>query len=326
MQQLVWFTAPASTPSPTPARFPSNRWSSVLRCGPLLLFLLAAMIAAGCRQGNRMDQPPVGAPTGPKKPLRVVSLSPKNTEMMYAIDAQDCLVAVTSFCDYPPSAKELPNIGGFAANAISLEAIVAQKPNLVLSAGSIQQPVTEPLKNMGLEVVDLDAESFGGLFAEIERLGQRVDRSGQALQLMRSMQKRLDRVKAIARTIPQDKRRSVLYRVWNEPLLVAGQKSHLHEMIQICGARNAADSLTESYPRVSLEWVLQANPDVVLVPSDAAHAEQSEPPAWESLRARHEGRFRYLDGDRLSRFGPRSVQALEELAHAVYPEYYPNAP
>ncbi|HKM51759.1 MAG TPA: helical backbone metal receptor, partial [Isosphaeraceae bacterium] len=98
--------------------------------------------------------------TLPRAPQRIVSLAPSNTELLFAIGAGDQVVAVTSFCDYPPEAQKRQRIGGFSCESQSLEQIVALKPDLVVAAGDLQWPVISQLERLHVPIVSLEAGSL----------------------------------------------------------------------------------------------------------------------------------------------------------------------
>ena len=109
--------------------------------------------------------------TFPRAPERIVSLAPKNTELLFAIGAGDRVVGVTSFCNYPREAQTRERIGGFSGMSQSLEQIVALKPDLVAAAGELQWPVITELERLGIPIVSLGADSLAGLYRELDLLG-----------------------------------------------------------------------------------------------------------------------------------------------------------
>ncbi|GAH13523.1 unnamed protein product, partial [marine sediment metagenome] len=93
-------------------------------------------------------------------PQRIISLSPANTEILFAVGAGRQVIGITEYCNYPLEAKSLAKIGGFAANTISLEKIISLKPDLVLSEAGIHRPIIEALEGSDIPVVALKASTL----------------------------------------------------------------------------------------------------------------------------------------------------------------------
>ena len=110
--------------------------------------------------------------TLPRVPARIVSLAPKNTELLFAIGAGERVVGVTNYCNFPPEARSRKRIGGFSSKSQSLEKIVALKPDLVVAAGELQWPSITELERLGVPVASLGAESLAGLYRELDLLGR----------------------------------------------------------------------------------------------------------------------------------------------------------
>ncbi len=266
--------------------------------------------------------------TLPEIPQRIVSLAPSNSEILFAVGAEDQVVGVTQFCNYPPEAcadKEV--VGGFSAKSISVEVIVSLEPDLVLSRGEIHRPIIEALEQQGIPVIALTGRSFEEVYADIQQVGQVTGHPDQAEQVVAAMQARVAQVTEAVADIPQEERLQVFYEVWDEPLMTAGPNTFIGQMIDLAGGINIFGDVAEDYPVVSSEEVIRRNPDVILAPD--THAEKVTPealaqrPGWETIQAVQEGRIHLVDGDIVSRPGPRIVDGLEAVARALYPERFP---
>jgi cobalamin transport system substrate-binding protein len=264
--------------------------------------------------------------TFPRAPERIVSLAPRNTELLFAIGAGDRVVAVTSFCNYPPEARRRERIGGFSSESQSLEQIVALKPDLVVADDEFQWPVITELERLGVPIVSLGAESLAGLYRELDLLGHLTGHENDAARLTEGMKRRVEQVAATARTIKPEQRVTVLYHVWSEPLMTAGPSSYVGELIAICGGINMVGDAREPYPYISQEVLLARDPEVILAPSVEAEPMTVERlrtrPGWSNLRAVRNNRIYLIDGDLISRCGPRLVDALEIMARALYADRF----
>lgn len=259
-------------------------------------------------------------------PQRIVSLVPSNTEILFAVGAGQQVVGVTEYCDYPPEAQTREKIGGFSAKTISVEKIVALEPDLVLSAGEIQQSVIEALEQAEIPVFALAPERLAGVYHNIETVGRLTGRETQAAEVVAEMQDRVAAVTEKSQQIPEDKRPAVFYEVWDEPLMTAGPTTFVGELIELAGGKNIFADVSEEYPQVSAETVIQRDPDVVLGPD--THGEEliaeniKARPGWENIRAVKEGRIYLVNGDIVSRSGPRLVDALEAIARTLHPDLF----
>lgn len=259
-------------------------------------------------------------------PQRIVSLAPKNTEELFAVGAGDRVVGVTTYCNYPPEAREREQIGGFSSKSISLERIVELHPDLVVSAGRIHAPIIAELDRLEIPVVALGAESFDDLYLELKILGTLVGREKETAALVERLQSRVGAVREIAESIPPQERVSVFYLTWDEPLTAAGPGSYVGQMIEICGADNIISDVAAQYPQISQEVLIDRNPDVIVAASMGSMRRSVEglraKPDWSDLTAVRENRVFLLHSDLVSRCGPRLVDALEDMAHAIYPDRF----
>ena len=259
-------------------------------------------------------------------PQRIVSLSPKNTEMLFAVGAGGQTVGTTTYCNYPPAAAQIEKIGGFSSKSISLERIVNLKPDLVLSVGELHAPIIQELERLSIPVIAFSADSFAGLFDDLQLLGRMTGHEAEASTLVSKLQERVDLVKEKASSVPSPERLTVFYYVWGEPLTGAGPTSYLGEMIQFCGGVNVIDDPSTRFPKLTMEVLLAKNPEVIVSStnhSDLVSVESLQSrPGWSGLTAVQAKRIHLLDGNLVSRLTPRSVDALELMAHAVYPAHF----
>jgi iron complex transport system substrate-binding protein len=261
-----------------------------------------------------------------KPPERIISLAPRNTEILFAVGAGDRIVGVTSFCNYPPEAAKREHVGGFSGPTINLEKIVALRPDVVFTAGNLHEPLIERLENLGLTVVALYAESFEEMHRELELVGRVTGRRKQAKAIATDLKQRIGDVHDKAKSIPAAERRSVMYLVADEPLIAAGPASFIGKLIENCGGENVFADVEQAYPQIGEESMLARNPDVLLAPSSldtpAFRARLAERPAFSKLKAVREGNIVFLNEDLLSRCGPRSADAQYAVAKAIYPDYF----
>ncbi len=257
---------------------------------------------------------------------RIVSLAPSITEILFAVGAGSQVVANTQYCNYPPEADALPEIGGFSAKTISIESIVALDPDLVIGGSTAQTTVAEALAPMGIPTLIFEPKSFEDVYANIAMVGLATGHSAEAEALVAEMQARVAAVEAVVAEIPAEQRPSIFYEVFDEPLLSAGPNTFIGQMMTLVGATNIFADTNEEYPVVSAEAIVDRNPDVIVGPD--SHGDKLTPeqlalrPGWERINAVQNERIYLLDGDMASRAGPRLVDVLESLAKILYPENF----
>ncbi|MFZ2170882.1 MAG: cobalamin-binding protein [Methylococcaceae bacterium] len=259
-------------------------------------------------------------------PARIVSLSPSNTEILFAVGAGSLVVADTTYCDFPIEAQKLPKIGGFSAESISIETILSLKPDLVLANGSGQEAVITALEQAKVKVVAVSAATFEDVYANIEMIGKVTGHNAEAAGVLDNMKASVASVAQKIASIPQDKRPTVFWEVWDEPLMTAGPGTFTGQMIEMAGGVNLFAELSEDYPQVSAEEVIKRNPAFILGPDshgDKLTVEQlAARPGWEQIAAVKENKIFLIDGDTSSRPGPRLADALEAIAKSLYPDLF----
>jgi iron complex transport system substrate-binding protein len=253
-----------------------------------------------------------------KTPSRIVSLAPSVTEMLYAIGAADQLVGVTDFCNYPPEAAGKPKIGYTNPN---LEILVALKPDLVVAPDEFLKPdVSLKLEQLKIPVFVLAARNVEDIFGHIQILGRILDRAVAANDVAMALRRQLAEIKARTQAVEPVR---VLYVLNSHPLITVGPGSFIDQLIGMAGGINVAAQSGTSYPRLSMESVLQQDPEVLLFPVGETEGiskdEQQAWRQWPTITAVKQGRLHQIPADLLNRPGPRIVQGLERLAEALHP-------
>lgn len=249
---------------------------------------------------------------------RIVSLVPAATEILFALGAGDAVVGRTRYGVHPEAARRVASVGEGVRP--STELVVARDPDLVvLYAGEENRSSVREFGRLGLRTLALEHDTFEDLFRTIEALGAVTGRAGRARQLVRELGCELS---AVAAATAGTTRPGVYYDVWGDPPITVGSGSYLDSLISVAGGDNVFGDLTAPSPRVSLEAVVDRDPDVVVWPrtgSSASGTPPSERPGWEGVPAVARGDVVRVDGDLLHRLGPRIGRAARELAAALHP-------
>jgi iron complex transport system substrate-binding protein len=257
---------------------------------------------------------------------RIVSLSPSVTESLFAIGAGGQVVGRTDYCNYPPEATKLPSIGGFDASTISMESIIALQPDLVIGGSVYQADVIKALQDSGIKAFISQPANIQGIMDTLTLFGRVTGHEDQATSVANEMQSRVDAVKKVVSTIPADKRPTVFYEVWNEPLMSANGKTVVGELIDLAGGVNIFADLPDEYPTVSVEQIVKVDPQFIIGPS--SHGDQmtaeviGKREGWGNLSAVKNKAIYIVDGDIVSRYSPRIVDVLDAFAKILHPDLF----
>lgn len=259
-----------------------------------------------------------------RRPQRIVSAAPSNTEILFALGAGDRVVGVTQFCDYPEEAKSRPKIGDLKPN---LEAIIALQPDLVMGISGMPTEVLAGLESAKVPVIIWSPQQFDGVLRNIELTGRAVGAEAAATRIVQDMRTRWDAVAAKARTATRRPR--TLYELdATDPTkpYAAGAGNFVDAMITAAGGVNVAASTGQTWPQLSLEAVVSLDPEVVVL-GDSAFGVTAESvarrPGWRQLTAVQRGALVPVpDSNLTTRPGPRLVQGLELIARGLHPELF----
>lgn len=243
---------------------------------------------------------------------RIVSLAPSVTECLFAIGAEDDVVGVTDYCNYPSEARQKSRVGGIVNP--NIEAIVSLHPDLIILSmeGNVREDFRR-LTSLGSPVFVTNPRSIEGIYRSILQLGELTGRRDSATNVVSAMRTREGVIRA--KTEGKKPVRTLLI-VSVQPLMCAGSKTFLNELIQTAGGANLAARARGTYPTYSREAVVADSPDVIIVMSDAGFDIAGLTqifPEWSAINAvRRHSVFR-IDSDLVSRPGPRVTDALETL-------------
>lgn len=307
-----------------------------------VLSALVVLVAAACGSGARLgeaDSGPavtaasttpqrVGFPvtvsvangeiTVPEAPQRIVSLSATHTEVLYALGAGDRVVATDNFSDYPPQAAASEKIDAFQLN---VEAVAGLDPDLVILAFDPGEAVAA-FRALGIPTLLFDAAvTLEDAFGQAQTVGAATGYHREAEALVASMRQRIDDVVSAA---PRRDRAPTYYHELDPTFYTATSETFVGGLYAMFGMVNIADAADQGglgYPQLSVEYILQSDPDFLFLADTKCCAEDAATvgarPGWEELSAVREGRVIQLDDDVASRWGPRLVELVEAIAAAL---------
>lgn len=287
-----------------------------------LLLILGFFVIVGCNNKPRYPQSilplAINDDIGNKfmfeeEPKRIISLAPNITEILFALDSGKSLVGVTDYCDYPPSAKLKPKVGGIINP--SIEKIAELNPEVIIMTfqGNDKWDYYQ-LSGMGYKVFVLNPKFLDGIFLSINHLSRITGAITKGSELNNKLRKKYNEI--IARK-NECKGQKVGIVVNLEPLMFAGPETFINEMIISLGCENSFSYSHMKYPIVSREEVIKKNPDVIIILDDVAKnldEVYQKFPEWKNLNASIRNQIVILEADLLSRPGPRIFDGFEILA------------
>ena len=248
-------------------------------------------------------------------PHRIVSLSPTATESLFAIGAGKQVVAVDDQSDFPKRAPRT-TLSGYTPN---VEAIAGYRPDLVVLSGDANG-VVDGLRKLGIRVLlQPAAKNLAGAYAEIRQLGSITGHSRAASALVTRMKKAI--AKAVKAT---PKRKLSVYHELDPTYFTATSKTFIGRIYSLFGLRNiadAADSSGSGYPQLSGEYILSANPSLIVLADTRccgqSAASVARRPGWSGIAAVRRGAVIGIDDSVASRWGPRVVQFVQAVGKAL---------
>ena len=249
-------------------------------------------------------------------PRRIVSLAPSLTEIVFLLGREGSLAGVTRFCNYPPAASSLPKIGGVSDPDV--ERVISLSPDLVLCTtdGNPREKV-RALEEMGIPCFAVSPQDLAAVFAAIRRVGALLGAAGRGEAEAAALRRRADRARAAGRGDGGESPR-VLFAVSTSPVIAAGAGTFMDELVRLSGGRNVVAGLAGRYPRLSVEDLVALRPDVVFVAGmTGVERFPEEVTRWVEIPAFRDGSVVTLDGDIVTRPGPRLVTALEQVSGAI---------
>ncbi|NLY46104.1 MAG: ABC transporter substrate-binding protein [Tissierella sp.] len=254
-------------------------------------------------------------------PERIISLAPSHTEILYALDLGDKVVGVTAFCDYPEEALAVEKIGDF--NGTNLEKIIELEPDLIVSYGEVSDEENSMFESAGIPVIAYMPESMDEVIETINQIAKATDVVEEGNTLTNNMIQKRDEIVA---KVQDSQAVKAFYEVWHEPLMAAGSGSFVDGLINLANGINIASDAEGAYPNYDVEQLIENDPQVYLTANmdspDITVETISARPGYDNITAVKNGDIYLLDGNIISRPGPRIVEGLELIARALHPEAF----
>jgi len=267
---------------------------------------------------------------------RIVSLSPNATEILHGIGAFDRVVAVSTYCEYPPEVAKLPRVGGWTNT--NLEQVLVLDPDLVILSDA-QAPLVEGrLHALGVETLVVGSQSLEDIYKAIDAIGRAVGNVEEAKRLSGSMRSELAAIEAAVRGRPRPRTLVVVDRLPGtlRDVYIATRGSYLTTLVEIAGGNPITPEAPHNYTQISAEALAVFDPEVVFDMVQALNApvavpgmsELAEDPTavWRTIeiQAVKDGRIYTLSDKKLVHPSQFAVQAAWEMARRLHPDAMPK--
>lgn len=251
------------------------------------------------------------------QPEAIVSLSPTATEMLFAIGAGGQVKAVDDQSNHPPEAP-MSDLSGFTPN---VEAIIGMAPDLVVGSDA-PQDLLDGLAKVDVPVIVLPAaETLQDSYEQLATLGEATGQQGGADKVVTQMRTRIEQIVA---ELPERPTKPTYFHELDDTLYSATSKTFIGSLYSMVGLQNVADAADKDgtgYPQLSVEYLVQADPDLIFLADTKCCGQTAATvaarPGWSGLKAVTSGSVIELDDDIASRWGPRVVDQLETVADAM---------
>lgn len=290
-----------------------------------LILLSLILVFAGCTKEIQKEEPTVDflgneITFAKEQPTKIISLTPANTEILFALGLGDYIIGVDALSDYPSEVIDIAKVGDFSGP--NIEAIVALEPDLILASNKMQIDAINQLKALGLNVAAVEATRYEDVFKSIKMVGDLTATSDKAQILINQMKVEEE---AILKKVNDYKGESIsAYYVMSAGEFgnwTSGPGSYVDDMLKMLKVKTITDlDVTAPWMDFSLETLIASDPDIlIVVKSDYLNAQMlSEMDGYKDLTAIKEDKAYEVNEDIVSRASVRIIEALEILYNVVY--------
>jgi iron complex transport system substrate-binding protein len=261
-----------------------------------------------------------------KEPQRIVSLAPSITETLFALGLDDRIIGVTDYCDYPEAAEQKPRVASYTTP--NTEQLMSVEPDIIFAESIHEKTVIPALEQLNLTVVVISANSVAMILDNILLIGKITNVNQSADVLVAELLDRISAVTDKTNELPESSRPGIFHIIWHDPIWSMGRNTYINDLFNYAGGRNIFADEFENSRIVSMESIVQANPQIILVSGmgttgdiifDAIKQEQrlSTTDAFINNRI-----YKISDSNIIERSGPRIVEGLDELSKLFHPEIF----
>lgn len=277
-----------------------------------LLILLLAIAAPACHAAAVSVIDDMGRQVSlDQPPGRIVSLAPHLTEMLFSLEVGDRIVATVRHSDYPEAAAQIPRLGD--AFSLSVEAVIDLSPDLILAwtTGGNQKSL-QRLSELGFSIYLNEAATLEDIASNIQRIGELVGRAERGRLLGERFRRELTELEQSGSDRPG---KSVFFQIADTQLYTVNDRHLIGQGLAVCGARNIFGDINLSVPLVSLESIVQADPDIILVASPHEDFVSRWMDDWQRLG--WQDRIRYINASLITRPSLRMLNGIKSLCNSL---------
>ncbi len=273
------------------------------------MVMLAAALLAPLANAVTVRDDAGNAITLDKPAMRVISMAPHVTETLFAAGGGSRIVGAVNYSDYPEAAKSIPRIG--SNREVDLERIISLKPDLIVAwMHNSSERQIEMVRKLGIPVFLSDPQTLDGIPENVMRLGQLMGTDAVAASTAAELRKQLANLRTRYAGRPPVR---TFYQVWDKPLYTLSGRHIITDALRLCGGENIFDKLTVTAPIVSIEAVLQADPEAVFGTAEKNYGGVSLWKPYATLSATRNDTLFTVDGNLLNRAGPRMIAGTAVL-------------
>jgi len=247
-------------------------------------------------------------------PQRIVSLSPASTEILFAVGAENQIVAVSDFSDYPPQAQNLPKVGGFDGKTLSLEKILSFNPDFVYLTNVMHNHLIPHFESLNIDYYLSDANSFEQVKNEILQIAKITGHTSTGENLVKEIDSAINKINSQNQLLQKP---TVYWEVWNSPFMSVGNSSFINDLINTAGGINIFQEIAQAYPTISEETIVAKNPQIIIIPQNSGITVESvkNRKGWSQIDAVKNDKIFIVDDNLLTRSGARIGESAEYLAN-----------
>jgi len=255
-------------------------------------------------------------------PMRIISLAPSITEILFALGLNEEIEAVTDFCDYPEAVSKRPRVGGFINP--NIEKIVSLKPDLIIAIRDGNRMGTiDRLNELAFPVYVVDPKSFDGVITTLQNIGDIVGRQENSKNIVNEIKAKREKTAILTRSLPRPK---VFFQIGYLPMITVGKGSLADELIRLAGGRSISENESLNYPPYNIEIVVQKAPEIIIMSSMESKRNYSGLikmwQNWKSIPAVKRNAIHIVDSNIVDRPTPRIVEGLEAMLRIIHPEVF----
>lgn len=250
-----------------------------------------------------------------KPALRIVSLAPHTTELLFAAGAGKSVVGVVRYSDFPAAAAQVPVVGDY--NALDLETLVSLKPDLIVGWQSGNPAAAiERLLKFNIPIFLSEPRRLDDIATNLERLGALAGVASLADAASAEFRARLTQLRAhYSGKTPV----TVFYQIWDRPLITLNGQHMISAVLELCGGKNLFAALPVLAPEVGIESVIAGDPQVIIASGSASSEDHGlgQWARWQSLRAVRNKQLYFVEPDTIQRSTPRILQGASEICRVL---------